>query len=86
MKEIRAYQTETKEAVFGAYHRGVFNQLVVLATGLGKTYVAGMICDELPKRIGCFGRVLWLTHTEDLIEQSAVRIQNPISAIRRRAG
>lgn len=74
MKEERPFQTETVEAVFAAYHRNVNNQLVVLATGLGKTYVSGMICSQLPGRLNCYGRVLWLTHTEDLIEQSAMNV------------
>jgi superfamily II DNA or RNA helicase len=74
MRESRPFQAETVEAVFSAHQRGVHKQLVVLATGLGKTYTTGLICDELPRRIPCLGRVLWLTHTEDLVQQSAISV------------
>lgn len=72
--EARPYQIDCVESVFSAYGRGATRLLGQAATGLGKTFVAGLIIDELPKRINCAGRVLWLTHEEALIEQSALSV------------
>jgi len=66
-KQVRLYQTEAEQTVFAELRAGVIRQLLCLATGLGKTYVATKIMEQFP-------RVLWLTHTEDLIEQSAMSI------------
>lgn len=66
-KEIRYYQREAKEAINKKLDEGVKNQLLVMATGTGKTFTAvNLIKDK--------GRVLWGTHTEELIEQSAISL------------
>ncbi len=63
-KELRPYQIEAIETVNRKLSDGVTRQLLVLATGLGKTFVASTIANQYKK-------VLWITHTEELILQSA---------------
>ncbi len=67
MKELRNYQSKAIDNVESALKRGVKNQLCVLFTGGGKTFLAV----KLIERLG-FKRVLWITHTQELIEQSAL--------------
>lgn len=67
MRKLRDYQSEGHAAVFAALDRGVTNQLFVLATGMGKTFTASQIMDR-------FKRTLWITHAEELINQSALSI------------
>lgn len=67
-KSERSYQIEGRESVFAALHKGVKNQLMVLATGLGKTFVAIKTVQDPRLKAK---RILWLTHTEELIEQSS---------------
>lgn len=64
MKQLRDYQEECVNTVFQKLQSGTSRQLVVLATGLGKTFTATKITER-------FSRTLWLTHTEELIDQSA---------------
>lgn len=67
IKLPRWYQSEDIQTVFSALEAGHNKQLIVYATGLGKTFTAVTIAQE-------FKRILWITHTEDLIEQSAMAI------------
>lgn len=69
-KTKRDYQIEAENAVFDELSKpdGSNRQLLVLATGLGKTFIAGNIIERRNQR------TLWLTHTEDLIDQSAISI------------
>lgn len=67
MKELRPFQLEAKTNCLSHLSAGVISQLIVFATGLGKTLTAAHIINE-------FSRCLWITHTEELIEQSAVAI------------
>jgi len=66
-KEIRYYQREAQNAVDNALKKGIVNQLLVMATGTGKTFTAVKIIKEK-------GPILWITHTEELIEQSAIAL------------
>jgi superfamily II DNA or RNA helicase len=68
MRELRDYQNEGIETVFRQLKAGTKRQLFVLATGLGKTFTAVKLIEQMNVR------TLWLTHTEDLIEQSALSI------------
>lgn len=70
-KSERSYQIEGRESVYAALHKGTKNLLMVLATGLGKTFVAIKTVSD--PRLNA-KRVLWLTHTEELIEQSSKAI------------
>lgn len=67
MKDTRPYQSEAIAAINKGLARGIDKQLLVMATGTGKTYTAVKAIKEK-------GRVLWGTHTEELIEQSAIAL------------
>lgn len=64
MKSIRPYQQTAIEAVDKAMARGVVKALLCMATGTGKTFTAMKIVKNK-------GRVIWGSHEEGLIEQSA---------------
>jgi len=66
-KEIRYYQNEAIKAVDKALLRKISKQLLVMATGSGKTFTAVQIVKDK-------GRLLWGTHTEELVEQSAIAL------------
>ena len=68
-KQLRPYQEEGIAAVFNELNNGVKSQLLVNATGLGKTFQAVQILNN-PR----FSKVLWLTHNEELISQSSLAI------------
>ncbi len=68
MKELRPYQEDAVTEVFKQLSGGVRSQLVCFATGMGKTLTAAHIINKFP------GRCLWITHSEELIDQSAVAI------------
>lgn len=65
MKELRPYQHTSINKITEALQRGVSSQILSLATGLGKTFTAVQATKN-------FNRVLWVTHTEELLEQSAL--------------
>lgn len=67
MSNLRPYQEQAIANIHDNLKQGVNKQLLVLATGLGKTKTAV----TLVERLG-FKRVLWITHTEELVEQSAL--------------
>lgn len=63
---LREYQAHARDAVRERYRAGHRSALVILPTGTGKTYTAlAMISATV--RAG--GRVLWLAHRAELIEQ-----------------
>lgn len=66
-KELRPYQIACHEAVIENYNQGVVNQLIVLFTGAGKTF----LLIQLIKKMG-FKRVLFLSFQEELVSQSAM--------------
>jgi len=79
MKSLRPYQKEAIKSVFKNLNDGIKSQMLVLATGTGKTFLAANICKE-------FKKILWITHSEELIDQSAVSLlaeisDNPLSLI-----
>jgi superfamily II DNA or RNA helicase len=66
-KEIRKYQLEAMSAVKDAMSKGETNLLMVLPTGAGKTFTCAKTIKDL-------GKCLWISHLEELIEQSAIAL------------
>lgn len=66
--ELRDYQTEAKDAIFGEFARGIRSTLLVLPTGLGKTVVFGAAARDV---IEDGGKVLVLAHRGELLDQAA---------------
>lgn len=71
MNQLRPYQTEALISINNLLEKGINKQLVVMATGLGKTRLAAELIHQ-------FNKVLWLTHVEELINQSSLAILNNI--------
>ena len=63
---LRPYQNEALEAIKVRAAAGKMRQLVVMATGLGKT----VVFSNLPSYLGITKRVLILAHREELINQA----------------
>ena len=68
---LRPYQTAARDAVYRSWvdHRST---LLVLATGAGKTVVAGAVLRERASH----GRILWLAHRTELLQQAADTLRN----------
>jgi len=66
---LRPYQVQAIEAVEAAFARGVRRPLVVMPTGSGKTVVFSHLVSRRP------GRSLILAHRDELIAQSAAKLQ-----------
>ena len=67
-RDLRGYQVEAVDAVERRRSQGARSALVIMATGLGKSVVAGsLIANELFRNPG--GEVLVLAHTVDLVKQ-----------------
>ena len=65
-QDLRPYQREACRAVWEGW-RAEPRQLLVLATGTGKTYAAARIAAARRTE----GRVLWLAHRTELLDQAA---------------
>ena len=63
MKYLRKYQEKAISKVTDSLNKNIKNQLLVMATGTGKTFTAANIIKD--------NKTLWITHTEELINQSA---------------
>jgi len=70
-KSMRPYQAQVCATVEDELQAGISKQLVVMATGTGKTFTAVQIFERLKEKYN-FKRALWITHTEELLEQSAL--------------
>lgn len=68
--ELWPFQWRAVEAVRDEFKKGVRRTLLTMATGLGKTIVAAMI-GRLSIEKG--SRVLFLAHTDELIQQTAAK-------------
>ncbi len=78
---LRPYQEEALLAVGEAYKRGAHRQLLVMATGLGKTVVVGALAAR--SQWGPARRFFGLMHREELIEQARATLAafNPARSI-----
>jgi ATP-dependent helicase IRC3 len=66
MIELRPYQEECLQAISSNYHSGTRKQLIVIATGGGKT----VVFSHLPKVIPDSFPMLVLAHREELLDQA----------------
>jgi len=67
LKQLRPYQNNAIKTCLDKLSKGVNRQLLVLATGLGKTFLSVKLTE-----IADFKSVLWISDREELIEQSAM--------------
>lgn len=74
MRTPRPYQSECVDTVFAKLEESVSKQLVQMATGLGKTYTGALIIKRMDQYFDQQCRTLWLTHREELIEQSGISV------------
>ena len=71
IKQLRPYQQDALLAINSRLQNGIAKQIVVLPTGAGKTFLA-------VKTLAPFKKILWLTHTEELLEQSGAAFLHEI--------
>lgn len=67
--ELRDYQEEAIERIFAARARGIRSQVLVAATGLGKT----VMFSTLAERMGT--RTVVLVHRDELVEQAVAKMR-----------
>lgn len=68
MLTLRDYQSDTLDRIASAEARGIRRQLVVAATGLGKTVMFTALARQRP------GRTLILAHRDELIAQAVIKV------------
>ncbi len=69
-KEPRPYQEQAIQDIVGRFEAGQNRSgLVILATGLGKTFVAGESIRRLQSGSAKVGKILFLAHTNELVYQ-----------------
>lgn len=71
LRPLRPYQSAAANGIEEEWTSGRRATLLVLATGLGKTRVAA----EVALRRRSLGRVLWIAHREELLEQAATALR-----------
>jgi len=74
---LRPYQEDQLNAVLDNYMQGVHQQLVVAATGTGKTVLFSNLVSKLSHVLP--GKILVIVHREELVDQAikAMRHWNP---------
>lgn len=70
--ELRPYQEEARQAIFGQWDNGTRRTLLVLPTGCGKTVVFAKVTEDCVRQ---GSRVLILAHRGELLEQAADKIK-----------
>ncbi|HEU4577885.1 MAG TPA: DEAD/DEAH box helicase family protein [Polyangiaceae bacterium] len=83
--EPHVFQQEALAALQGAREQGRRRALVVLATGLGKTWLAGFDVARFAEGARRWPRVLFLAHREELLAQAARVFRRLLSAAGQRA-
>lgn len=76
MFEDRDYQLECIEAIRSNWKQGVLQQLVVMATGTGKTVVFANIIKTMWRYMTRGGKVLVFAHREELVDQAIELIKS----------
>ena len=74
----RIYQNDAVNASVTAYDNGTRRQLLVMATGTGKTHVFGRLYGEMKSRLP--GQMLVIAHTDELVKQNAERLRASVLA------
>ena len=69
----RTFQADAIDASLAAYDAGVRKQLLVMATGTGKTHVFGRLYEAAKSRLP--GQMLVIAHTDELVRQNLLRMQ-----------
>jgi superfamily II DNA or RNA helicase len=77
MKKLRYYQVEAQEALLKDFKAGKKSLLLQMATGTGKTFTTTSFIE---KNQDIIKNVLWLTHREELIDQSALSLMLSMSS------
>jgi superfamily II DNA or RNA helicase len=75
--ETRPYQNQAIQAIIDSYKAGVRRQLIVMATGTGKTVVFSLAYARIIAELATLlpGRMLVLAHREELIDQAQTTLQ-----------
>jgi len=73
--ELRDYQLEGVDKFQQWWDSAEMEALIALTMGMGKTIVAAACIRRFLDKIKPNGRILWLTHREELIEQSRNEIE-----------
>lgn len=68
-------QQEALQALAAARDDGRARALVVMATGLGKTWLAGFDLQTRAGELGRTPRLLWLAHRDELLSQAAATLK-----------
>ncbi len=71
MKQTRNYQKKALDSIDANLKKGINKNMVVMATGCGKTFTA-------VKAVSPFKKRLWITHEENLLEQSGIAFLNEL--------
>lgn len=77
MFQLRPYQTKAIQATTESFDRGISRQLLVLATGLGKTVIATELAKTFSRRFTAAGadKALFLVDQVELADQAAKSFQ-----------
>ena len=73
--DLRDYQLEGVDRFTGWYASKDMEALIALTMGMGKTITASACVTYFLEKINTAGRILWLTHREELIEQSKAELE-----------
>lgn len=73
MFQLHDYQLECEQSVIDHWKQGVLQQLIVMATGTGKTVVFSFLIKKLFPELG--GKVLVFAHREELVDQAIALIK-----------
>lgn len=83
--EPHSVQIEALEALRACRAKGRTRAVVVLATGLGKTWLAAFDFEQLAEELGRRPRVLFIAHRSELLKQAATTYRRQLAAMDERA-